>query len=262
MVKTIPDNELRRMWEEFLTDYDYPSKLVAVASTGDKNLEIEINASELEGYSPYLFDCLMEEPDRIIRLGRETICKYYLGREGKAEENLNLRIINTPEKTYVSITTLGSKYIGHFVSVKGTVKNIMEIHPKLIEGAFRCENCGAIIRQKQEGNIIVKPIVCYEDQGGCGKKAHFTLEDKLSSFTDSQLIEIQEMTKNSGNPPTAKLSAYLTDDLAGKISLGEAVILNGTLRASPQSKRQAKNTFDLYLEVNSFERSDESNRGA
>ena len=243
------------MWEEFLTDYEYLPRLEAAADAYPDNRSFEIDASELQEYSMDFLEYLVENPDMVITVGQEILRNYYPPDTIPEGENLNLRIVGIPKKGYVAIRDLRSKHIGHFISVEGLVKKVTEVRPKLLEGTFRCNSCGALIRQRQEGGELRKPAMCYENQGGCGKKTYFTLVPKLAVFQDYQRVEIQEIPEGlRGGDQPARLPANLVDDLTGKISAGDRLVLHGMLRSSPRkSGGQLTTTFDLLLEVNSFE---------
>ena len=255
MVKTIPDNELRRMWEEFLTDYDYLPRLEAAADAYPDNRSFTVDAADIQAYSMDFLTYLVERPDQVIRVGRELLPDYYPQDTIPEGEGLNLRIIGIPKKDYIAIRDLRSKDIGRFVSLEGLVRKVTEVRPRMVEGAFRCHSCGAIIKMRQEGGEMKKPGMCYEDQGGCGKKAGFTLVPQFSQFQDYQRVEIQEIPEGlRGGDQPQRIPANLVDDLTGEISAGDRVILHGILRSIPRkSGGQLTTTFDILLEVNSYE---------
>ncbi len=255
MVRPIPDNELRRMWEEFLTDYEYLPRLEAAADAYPDKRSFEIDASELQEYSMDFLEYLVENPDTVITAGQQILRDYYPPDTIPEGEDLNMRVVGIPKKEYVAIRDLRSKDIGHFISVEGLVNKVTEVRPKLLEGTFKCHSCGAYIRQRQEGTELRKPAKCYENQGGCGKQTYFTLIPNLAVFQDYQRIEIQEIPEGlRGGDQPARLPANLVDDLTGKISAGDRLVLHGILRSSPRkSGGQLTTTFDLLLEVNSFE---------
>ncbi len=94
---------------------------------------------------------------------------------------------------------------------------------------------------------------CYKDQNGCGRTAgstKFTLLAEESEYVDTQKIEIQESPEGlRGGAQPERLTGFLEDDLAGKISPGDRISLNGVLR-SVQKGAQVKSTlFDINLDI-------------
>ena len=75
-----------------------------------------------------------------------------------------------------------------------------------------------------------------------------------SKFVDTQKIEIQEPPEGlRGGSQPERLAGYIEDDLSGKISPGDRVIINGILR-SQQKGTQVKSTlFEIHLDINAIE---------
>lgn len=255
MVDRIPDEKLQEMWDDFLTRYDYLRRLEKAADSYPDTRSLEISAVDLQDYNVDFLEYFLQNPDAVLRAGSRVFDNHYPEGTIPKGEGLNIRITEIPRSRYIAIRDLRSKHIGKFVSLEGLVKKVTEVRPKLIEGVFRCHSCGAHIRQKQDGNELRKPALCYEDQGGCGKKTYFTLEPQSSVFQDSQRIEIQEIPEGlRGGDQPERLTVNLVDDLTGQISPGDRVVLHGILRSAPRKRGgQLTTTFDIFLEVNSFE---------
>ncbi len=255
MVRPIPDDELKQMWEEFLTDYEYLPRLEKAADAYPDNRSFVIDAGDIQEYSVDFLEYLLKEPERVIAVGQAVLSDYYPPDTIPEGERLNLRVIGISRKEYIAIRDLRSEHIGTFVSMEGLVKKVTEVRPKLVDGVFRCRSCGALIHQKQTGSELTRPPICYEEQGGCGKKTVFSLVPQFSTFEDYQRIEIQEIPEGlRGGDQPARLPANLVDDLTGKISAGDRVVLHGILRSVPRkSGGQLTTTFDIMLDVNSYE---------
>ncbi len=78
---------------------------------------------------------------------------------------------------------------------------------------------------------------------------------KRSKFVDSQKLRIQESPEGlRGGEQPQTLDVDVTDDLSGKVSPGDRVIINGILRSMQRIVRGEKSTvFDIFLECNSIE---------
>jgi replicative DNA helicase Mcm len=192
------------------------------------------------------------------------------------------------------VRELRSKHIGKMVAVRGLVRKATQVKPKIVDAVFQCVRCLAVIREPQGDAIFKEPLECYRDQGGCGKSASSTRfvlltndlsifkrpaapaepgpeaeggasqeaarpaavpRDMRSLFVDTQKIEIQESPEGlRGGDQPERLTAYAEDDLCKKISPGDKVVLNGTLRSHQKMTGPVKSTFfDWYLDINSIE---------
>ena len=78
---------------------------------------------------------------------------------------------------------------------------------------------------------------------------------KRSKFVDSQKLRIQESPEGlRGGEQPQTLDVDVTDDLSGKVSPGDRVIINGILRSMQRIVKGEKSTvFDIFLECNSIE---------
>ncbi len=81
------------------------------------------------------------------------------------------------------------------------------------------------------------------------------LMPKRSTFVDSQKLRIQESPEGlRGGEQPQTLDVDVTDDLSGKVSPGDRVIINGILRSMQRVVKGEKSTvFDIFLECNSIE---------
>jgi replicative DNA helicase Mcm len=192
------------------------------------------------------------------------------------------------------VRELRSKHIGKMVAVRGLVRKATQVKPKIVDAVFQCVRCLAVVREPQGDSIFKEPLECYRDQGGCGKSASSTRfvlltndlsifkqppgsagsgpeaeggspqeaarpaavpKDMRSLFVDTQKIEVQESPEGlRGGDQPERLTAYAEDDLCKRISPGDKVVLNGTLRSHQKMTGQVKSTFfDWFLEINSIE---------
>src|SRR5256712_2011923 len=103
-----------------------------------------------------------------------------------------------------------------------------------------------------------EPLECYEEQGGCTRAASatkFKLLAETSMYVDTQKIEAQEAPEGlRGGEEPQRLSAYVEDELTGRITPGQRVILNGVLRSVQRGRPGQRSTlFDIFVDVNSVE---------
>src|SRR3989441_1142085 len=163
-----------------------------------------------------------------------------------------------PRDRRVQIRDLRAKHLGQYISVEGLVRKSTEVRPKVVGALFQCLRCGTIIKEEQDGQTFREPLECYEEQGGCKRSANatkFKLLTETSLYLDTQKIEVQESPEGlRGGEEPQRLSAYVEDDLTGRITPGQRVILNGVLRSVQRGRPGQRSTlFDIFVDVNSVE---------
>ncbi|MDO9034219.1 MAG: minichromosome maintenance protein MCM, partial [Methanoregula sp.] len=144
--------------------------------------------------------------------------------------------------------------INTFVSIEGTLRKTTEVRPRVVEAVFKCP-AGHFTVKKQKFGKYIEPDGCATD--GCAFKK-LELLPKRSKFVDSQKLRIQESPEGlRGGEQPQTLDVDITDDISGQLSPGERVTVNGILRSVQRMNKGEKSTvFDIFLECNSFERSE------
>jgi replicative DNA helicase Mcm len=199
-----------------------------------------------------LADELLENPGKVIEDVWDAIRNDQLikSKDGKEPpKGINIRFTNLPRKTL--IRNIRSDDINTFVSVEGILRKTTEVRPRIVEAAFRCPG-GHFTRKIQKYGKFIEPDGCATD--GCTFKK-LELMPKLSKFVDSQKLRIQESPEGlRGGEQPQTLDVDVTDDLSGKVSPGDRVIINGILRSMQRVIKGEKSTvFDIFLECNSIE---------
>ncbi|MBC7081744.1 MAG: minichromosome maintenance protein MCM [Thermoplasmatales archaeon] len=237
-------------WERFF--YDYCKEEIEETSLRyPEKKSLLLDYWKLDKYEPELAEYLLENPYRSIYCAEEALKRIDIIGEAK----LHLKLKNLPETKKVEIRNLRAQHLGKFISVDGLVKKVTEVRPKLEDAVFQCQKCGAIIKVPQEENIVIEPLECYKDQGGCGRKTSFKLLTEKSRFIDSQKIELQESPEGlRGGAQPMRLVVYLDDDLVGQVVPGDRISVNGILRV--QARRSGKikfSEFNRVMDANSIE---------
>lgn len=168
-------------------------------------------------------------------------------------EGVRFSIVNVPEKLPIGL--MRANHTGKYISIDGLVKKRTEVRPLITNAAFQCGKCGAIIRVEQKDEALNEPAECYEDQGGCGRKSSWELNDALSMFIDSQRLEIQERLEDlKGGSQPEKLVVTMKEDLVGKVLPGDIVTLNGiVVRHKRKKGTETSTTFGKMMQANSIE---------
>jgi replicative DNA helicase Mcm len=150
---------------------------------------------------------------------------------------------NVPSSRRLLVRDLSSEYIQKVVVVEGIVREVTDVMPRIKVAVWACKNCGAQIKEVQDGPTLKKPLSCPY----CGRRDFELLED-LSQYTDFQKIRIQEPLEFlRGGEQSRHIAVYLEDDLVNRTSPGERIIITGILRIR---KTQGKSTVqDKYIEA-------------
>ncbi|MDI6916814.1 MAG: minichromosome maintenance protein MCM [Thermoplasmatales archaeon] len=247
---------MKGIWERIFGHYKGEIADVERDYPGKKSIFVTYDTISSE--EPGLGEFLLLQPNNALYAGEKAL-KEITGFDAHA------RITNLPKAVSgIDIRDLRSEHLGKFIAAEGLVRKATEVRPRLKEAAYQCVRCGAIIKVIQEDMVAKEPLECYKDQGGCGKtvaSTRFKLltvpseSKECSVFVDTQKLEIQESPEGlRGGAQPQRLVAYAEDDITGKLSPGDRVILNGILRSRQKKERGIKSTmFDIFLDVNSIE---------
>ncbi|MEF8879391.1 MAG: minichromosome maintenance protein MCM [Candidatus Thermoplasmatota archaeon] len=239
MVKMLKDESLVSRWQNFFEDH-CKSEIETVALEYPEKRSIYIDYWKVDKVDHELAELLVEQPYKAFFNAEGALKNIDAATEEKLD--LHFRVVNLPDTNRVLIRNIRSNHLGKMMAVEGLVKKRTEVRPKLKVGAFHCQKCGAIIKVKQEEDIVNEPSECFEDQGGCGRVSSFKLLPSLSEFIDSQKIEIQENPEGlRGGAQPERISVFLEDDLVGEIAPGDRVVANGILH----SKQRRRGTYRL-----------------
>ena len=251
-----PQDELIAKWEEFFEEMGYLSKIIAVADRYPESRSLEASFLDLNLFDTDMAIYLLRHPLNVLMAGEEAIRR--LVPPGEEAPQIHLRINGLPRDRRVQIRDLRAKHLGQYISVEGLVRKSTEVRPKVVGALFQCLRCGTIIKEEQDGQTFREPLECYEEQGGCKRSANatkFKLLTETSLYLDTQKIEVQESPEGlRGGEEPQRLTAYVEDDLTGRITPGQRVILNGVLRSVQRGRPGQRSTlFDIFVDVNSVE---------
>ncbi|HEY3420581.1 MAG TPA: hypothetical protein VGK23_08525 [Methanomassiliicoccales archaeon] len=250
------DEDLAARWEEFFESSENRVRVAEVADLYPEVRSINIAYAELDQFDPDMAQFMLEEPERVLSIGESVVRKQVQQTRGNYEIHLRFKALAPDSR--VDVRKLRSEHLGKLVAIEGLVRKATDVRPKLVEAVFRCFRCPAKIVEIQEGLQFKEPLECYKEQNGCGRSGgstKFTLLTEESSYVDTQKIEIQENPEGlRGGAQPERLTGYLEDDLAGTVSPGDRIVINGILRSVQKAQGNNKSTlFDINLEVHSVE---------
>jgi replicative DNA helicase Mcm len=255
IVKELKDENLSAKWEEFFTDPKYRHRITEIADIYPEQKSLEINFSEIEAFDFELAEYFLDRSFKTTYIAERVIEKLT---PPEKKVSIHFRVKNIPKDSKIEIRDLRSKHLGKFIAVEGLVRKATEVRPKMVDAKFKCVRCGAIIKESQDGLIFKEPLECYKEQNGCARTAastKFKLLNELSRYVDTQKIEIQESPEGlRGGAQPQRLIAYTEDDLTGRISPGDRIIINGSLRSVQKKSYPVRSTlFEIFLDINSIE---------
>jgi replicative DNA helicase Mcm len=252
LVRLLKDESLVSQWQKFFEEH-CKSDIETVALEYPEKRSLYVDYWDIDKVDPKLAESLLNQPYKALYNAEEALKNIDVASENKLQ--LHFRVINLPDTNKIVIRKIRSSHLGKLAAVEGLVKKRTEVRPKLQVGAFQCQKCGAVVRVEQDEDILKEPSECFEDQGGCGRVSSFKLLSSLSSFIDSQKIEIQESPEGlRGGAQPERIGAYLEDDLVGEIAPGDRVIVNGILHSTQRRRGTFRLTaFDKTMDAVSIE---------
>ncbi len=249
------DEDLAARWEEFLEAEDNRLKLLELTDRYPELRSLTVTYSDIDRFDPDFASFILNHPDRALRKGEDIVKR--IMNPNRASLDVHLRIKELPRDSRIDIRDLRSEHLGMLISVEGLVRKATEVRPRLVLGVFKCMRCPARIIEPQEGLYFREPMECYKEQEGCGRTSgstKFQLLTEDSLYVDTQKVEMQESPEGlRGGAQPERLAAFLEDDLAGIISPGDRVVLNGVLRSQQKGDRIKSTLFDIDLSVVSME---------
>ncbi|MDG6220828.1 MAG: minichromosome maintenance protein MCM [Candidatus Thermoplasmatota archaeon] len=248
--------ELKQKWIEFMEEYGYDSQAIAVADNFPQERSLFVEWEDIDEWDPIFLGFILENPEYAFRVAEDVLLDFVPA--DKREEimrhyiKIHVRLKGAPKDKFILIRDIRHEHVGKYLTVNGIIKRASDIRPRLLMGVFRCSRCGAFFNMEQEGSRFVEPVVCDQEQGGCGKNINqtsFKLLPERSKYVDSQNLEIQEELEGlRGGAQPKSIKIWLEDDVVGMVFPGDRVRLNGVLVATQKKKGAEKLTeFDIHL---------------
>ncbi|KAF7121035.1 hypothetical protein RHSIM_Rhsim13G0136200 [Rhododendron simsii] len=145
-------------------------------------------------------------------------------------KDVNVAFFNLP--LLKRLRDLATADIGKLVSVSGVVTRTSEVRPELLQGTFKCLECGNVIKNVEQQFKYTEPIICMN--ATCNNKAKWALLRQESKFADWQRVRMQETSKEipAGSLPRS-LDIILRHDIVEQARAGDTVIFTGTVVVIP-----------------------------
>ncbi|KAK4259895.1 hypothetical protein QN277_006183 [Acacia crassicarpa] len=145
-------------------------------------------------------------------------------------KDINISFFNIP--IVKRLRELTTAEIGKLVSVTGVVTRTSEVRPELLQGTFKCLECGGVVKNVEQQFKYTEPAVCLN--ATCLKAPRWALLRQDSKFTDWQRVRMQETSKEipAGSLPRS-LDVILRHEIVEQARAGDTVIFTGTVVAIP-----------------------------
>lgn len=157
--------------------------------------------------------------------------------------------VNLVEK---GIRELNPNDIDKLVSVKGLTLRSTSIIPDMKVAFFRCNACGHTVGVEIDRGVISEPTKCPREV--CGQTNSMVLIHNRSSFSDKQVIKLQEtpdLVPDGQTPHSINLCVY--DELVDSCRAGDRVEVCGIFRSTPvranPRQRALKNLYKAYFDI-------------
>ena len=251
-VETFQDNEILAIWNEIFSADKYSLRIAEIQANYPLDRSIEVPYSDIDMANSDFAMYLFEQPDRCLRIGRKAI-RNLLPPTWEPSNEINLRINKLPDDAHVEIRDLRSKHLGRFVAINGLVRKATVPKLKMTKAHFKCAKCEADIWQDQKGMFSTDPLMCPNE--GCNKTTpRFILQEETSIYSDTQKIEIQESPEGlRGGAQPERITAFIEDDISGRVYPGNKVTLNGIIRPVEKNDRDRSLIFDVFIDVISID---------
>ncbi|MDR1690581.1 MAG: ATPase, partial [Candidatus Methanoplasma sp.] len=254
MTVNFQDSEITAGWEDILSKDKYRLIIADIAASYPDKRSIYVSYEDIDAYNTDLAMYFLDNPDKCLAKGRDVV-KASLPPTWDLKDTVNLRITNLPRDAKVEIRKLRAKHLGRLVAVEGLVRKATSVKPRMTQALFRCSRCGAEMWETQKGTIMREPVMCSNPDGSCNKQAtNFELDEKASFYADTQKIEIQESPEGlRGGAQPERMTGFVEDDIAGVITAGNRITVNGIIRSSEKHDRDKSTVFEIFMDILSIE---------
>ena len=251
--------ELSSRWVAVLEEAELRPRVLELAHRFPEERSLQVPFSALDGTDTRLADLLLEQPESVLRAGREAM-RELLPTAGTEAEGLRLRVTGLPSTARRAVRLIREADLNRFLAIDGIVRKATEVRPQILTAVFVCVACLKDSEEVQEigATLLREPSECIH----CGKpasKTRFRLVPERSTYIDTQRIEVQENPEAlKGGAHPQGLPVFLTEDLTGRVIPGNRVVVNGVLKSLQRASAGRtglvrSTTFDLVLHGNSLE---------
>lgn len=135
---------------------------------------------------------------------------------------------------HLKLRDLKSANLGDLVSFKGTVTRTTQVRPELWLGAFKCKDCGTLIKDVKQDFVFTEPIFCQNHL--CTNRRHFEIDLNECKFMNWQRVHVQESTEEIPNGCLPRsIDIIIRNELCEQIKPGQTLKFTGYLVVVPDT---------------------------
>jgi len=239
------DTQLIDSFKEFYSDY-YRSEIAELAQQYPKEQKsLVIDWGDLYTFDADIADDLRQKPRQLLQYAEEALRLYDLPVNVSLGQ-AHVRVTGLPETT--DISEIRADQRGNLLTIRGSVRRISDVRPKITTAAFECQRCGTLTRIPQDRTAgdsnFQEPHECQ----GCERQGPFQINYDQSEFIDSQKLEVQNSVGGLQDTDPERISVIIEDDETGKTSLGDRLRITGILKLEQLGSNSNPSAhFDSYL---------------
>eukprot|EP00045_Choanoeca_perplexa_P011949 m.128406 g.128406 ORF g.128406 m.128406 type:complete len:788 (-) comp15826_c0_seq4:218-2581(-) len=215
---------------------------------------VDMDCSHLKLHDPELYRQLVRYPQEVIPILDRALADVYADlTDEPMQHQAQLRPYNLDGGK--TMRDLNPEDVDQLISIRGMVIRISSVIPEPSIGFFRCSTC----HFEQEVGITRGRIMEPETCSNCQTKKSFALVHNRCTFTDKQMVKLQETPDKvpDGQTPQTVL-AYCFDALVDTVQPGDLIEITAIYRATPlrinPRMRTVKAVFKTHLDVIHFQR--------
>jgi len=216
----------------------YRDDVAIVAKDGENSVTIDYNT--LYKAAPDVADDLLTHPRTIIKAFREGIkdVDVPLPNSEEALAGVDVRIAGVTTHQPVVSHLRDEQHRGKYIGLRGQVSLATQVKPKLRNAVFECVNCPdmTIGPIPQYGEDMDTPGTC----PSCGKQGPFELAKDQSEYLDHQIVELSDPPGESPGQTGDVVPVHLYGELAGQVTPGDRVRVNG-IAETPEVQIRSRN---------------------
>ncbi|KAK6643233.1 hypothetical protein RUM43_004738 [Polyplax serrata] len=218
---------------------------------------LNVNCAHLQTFDAALYWQLVSYPQEVIPIFDMAINEMFFERYPAAVLKFQIQVRPYNVQKTDSMRTLNPEDVDQLISVSGMVIRTSNVSPEMREALFRCSVCDKECDVEIDRGRIVEPTFC----DSCNTNHSFQLIHNRCSFTDRQMVKLQESPENmppGQTPHTIVLFAH--NNLVDYVQSGDRVTATGIYRAVPiqanPRQRNVKAAYKTYIDVLHFRKLD------
>lgn len=269
----LSSNDYERLFRDFLDSHaawtngkNYKEDVIDAVHSNRQRLLIELN--DLRLFSAELANALLTDPFACV-LSFESALNEFASEITSflSSEKNRLRIGFQGAFGSLSRTprSLSSSCLSSMICIEGIATSCSLVRPKLSRSIHYCENTELFYSKKYADNTTLAaeavPTLGFSYPTDDGKGNKLTTEFGLSSYTDHQIVSLQEMPESAppGQLPRS-IDVILENDLADTVRPGNRVCVVGIYKALVPTNTSSVSFFRTVIIANNIREIEEKKK--